>query len=147
MKTIFSFTGWLMVQRKYSGDKLVAFSCMPYNKIRKTIQDQKEGGINMFIIRFIVLLPFRILAFVLSLILTIIRIFIDITAKMSSYVSGPLLFFIVGCLIYSLVKQSWNDCILLTIMASAVIAVYYVAGFISAEIDYLASLLMDFVHS
>ena len=97
----------------------------------------------MFIIRFIVLLPFRILAFVLSLILTIIRVFIDITAKMSSYVSGPLLFFIVGCLIYSLVKQSWNDCILLTLMASAVIAVYYVAGFISAEIDYLASLLMD----
>ena len=120
---------------------------MPYNKIRKTIQDQKEGGINMFIIRFILLLPFRILAFVLSLILTIIRVFIDITAKMSSYVAGPLLFFIVGCLIYSLVKQSWNDCILLTLMASAVIAVYYVAGFISAEIDYLASLLMDFVHS
>ena len=101
----------------------------------------------MFIIRFIVILPFRILAFVLSLILTIIRVFIDITAKMSSYVTGPLLFFIVGCLIYSLVKQSWNDCILLSIMASAVIAVYYVAGFISAEIDYLASLLMDFVHS
>ena len=41
----------------------------------------------MFIIRFIVLLPFRILAFVLSLILTIIRVFIDITAKMSSYVT------------------------------------------------------------
>ena len=43
MKTIFSFAGWLMMQRKY-GDKLVGFSCMPYNEIRKTIQNQKEGG-------------------------------------------------------------------------------------------------------
>lgn len=116
-------------------------------KSGKLFKIRRKEENKMFIIRFIVLLPFRILAFVLSLILTIIRVFIDITAKMSSYVSGPLLFFIVGCLIYSLVKQSWNDCILLSIMASAVIAVYYVAGFISAEIDYLASLLMDFVHS
>ena len=35
--------------------------------------------------------------------------------------------------------------ILLALIGGSIITVYYVAGFISAELDYLASLLMDFV--
>ena len=50
-------------------------------KSGKLFKIRRKEENKMFIIRFIVLLPFRILAFVLSLILTIIRVFIDITAK------------------------------------------------------------------
>lgn len=101
----------------------------------------------MFIIKMILLLPVRVIAFILSLMLTIMRVFIDIVAKMTSIAAGPLLFFIVGCLIFSLVKQNWNNSLLLALSGGAIITVYYVAGFIAAEIDFLASLLMDFVHS
>ena len=101
----------------------------------------------MFIIKMIGLLPVRLIAFILSLILTIIRVFIDIVAKLTSFAAGPLLFFIVGCLIYSLVKQNWSDSLLLAMSASVIITVYYVAGFIAAEIDGLATTLMDFVRS
>ncbi len=101
----------------------------------------------MFILKWVLLLPVRIIAFILSLVLTIIRVVLDTVAKMTSIAAGPLLFFIVGCLIYSLVRQSWSDSLLLAIIASVIIAVYFVAGFIAAEIDELASILMEFVRS
>ena len=101
----------------------------------------------MFILKWVLLLPVRIIAFILSLVLTIIRVVLDTVAKMTSIAAGSLLFFIVGCLIYSLVRQSWSDSLLLAIIASVIIAVYFVAGFIAAEIDELASILMEFVRS
>ena len=99
----------------------------------------------MFIVKWILLLPVRIIAFILSLLLTIIRVFIDVVAKMASFAAGPLLFLVVGWLVYFLVKQNWNNSILFALIGGSIITVYYVAGFISAELDYLASLLMDFV--
>ena len=101
----------------------------------------------MFIVKWILLLPVRIIAFILSLLLTIIRVFIDVVAKMASFAAGPILFLVVGWLVYFLVKQNWNNSILLALIGGSIITVYYVAGFISAEPDYLASLLMDFVRT
>ncbi len=65
--------------------------------------------------------------------------------QMGLITAGPILFLIVGWLVYFLVKQNWNISILLAMIGGSIITVYYVAGFISAELNYLASRLMDFV--
>ena len=95
--------------------------------------------------KWILFLPIWIIVIIFSILLTIIQVFFDVVAKMASFAAGPLLFLVVGWLVYFLVKQNWNNSILLALIGGSIITVYYVAGFFSAELEYLASLLMDFV--
>lgn len=69
----------------------------------------------MMIIRIL----FKIIAVPLFLIVGIAELIFKLLTNLSSYIIGPLMYFIIGCDIWCLFGQRWLHCLLLTGMAVA----------------------------
>ena len=63
----------------------------------------------MAIIRFLLKIP----AILLMLICRIITVVIDLAAKVSCLVLGPITVFILGCAVYTICKHAWSQTFLL----------------------------------
>ena len=89
----------------------------------------------MAIIRFLLKIP----AILLMLICRIITVVIDLAAKVSCLILGPITFFILGCAIYTICKHAWSQTFLL--------AALFGAGIISTEIGILGERLGEFIRT
>lgn len=69
----------------------------------------------------VVLLP-------LIAVLWVVDVLANLILTLGSYVIGPLMFFILCCGIYTVVKQLWNQTLLLALMEGFCVLVFFGAG-------------------
>lgn len=69
----------------------------------------------------VVLLP-------LIAVLWVVDVVVNLLLTLGSYVLGPLMFFILCCGIYTVVKQLWNQTLLLAIMEGFCALIFFGAG-------------------
>lgn len=69
----------------------------------------------------VVLLP-------LIAVLWVVDVLANLILTLGSYVIGPLMFFILCCGIYTVVKQLWNQTLLLSLMEGFCVLVFFGAG-------------------
>lgn len=92
-------------------------------------------------------LPFKILALPLMLACYAASLLVKLAANLSSYVLGPLMLFILGCGIYTIVKQEWGQTLILAMMEAACIAAMFVAVCVETLLADAGSFLREFIHS
>lgn len=89
----------------------------------------------------------KILAVPVMILCKLIQLVIDMAAKVSCFVLGPITLFILGCAIYTIVKQTWSQTFLLVLIEAACLAALFGAGVISTEIGYFGDRLSAFIRS
>ena len=76
---------------------------------------------------------------------------VDLLANMlltvGSYVLGPLMFFILFCCIYTVVKQLWNQTLLLALIEGFCVLVFFGAGWFIIMLEDVKERLMNCVRA
>ena len=90
---------------------------------------------------------FKILALPLMLFLAIVRVLFNLCANLSCYVLGPLMLFILGCGIYTIVKQLWSQTFLLALMEAGCLLFLFGAGYVIVLLEDWGRSLGEFIHS
>ncbi|MGI6033691.1 MAG: hypothetical protein ACOX69_09765, partial [Coriobacteriales bacterium] len=73
---------------------------------------------------------FKIIALPIFLIVGLAELLFKLLTNLSSYVIGPLMFFIIGCDIWCLIGQKWTQCLILTGLAAVCFLVLFAAAFV-----------------
>ncbi|MEE8886137.1 MAG: hypothetical protein SOI56_06155 [Eubacteriales bacterium] len=73
---------------------------------------------------------FKIIALPIFLIVGLAELLFKLLTNLSSYVIGPLMFFIIGCDIWCLIGQKWTQCLILTGLAGVCFLVLFAAAFV-----------------
>ena len=89
----------------------------------------------------------KILAVPVMILCKLITFLIDLAAKVSCLILGPITLFILGCAIYTIVKHAWSQTFLLALIEAACFAALFGAGVVSAEIDCFGDRLGEFIRS
>ena len=97
----------------------------------------------MMLIRIIL----KILAIPVMILCKLIRFLIDTAAKMSCLILGPITLFILGCIIYTIIKHAWSQTFLLALIEAACYAALFGAGVVSTEIGCFGDWLGEFIRS
>ena len=72
---------------------------------------------------------------------------IDLAAKVSCLILGPITIFILGCAIYTICKHAWSQTFLLALIEGTCLAALFGAGIISTEIGMLGERLGEFLRT
>ncbi len=97
----------------------------------------------MKIIRFLL----KIVAFPLMLLVIMVHVLLNVLVNLSCYVIGPLMLFILGCGIYTVVKHLWSQTFLLALMEAACFFILFGASFVIFTLECWSERLADFIHS
>ena len=97
----------------------------------------------MAILRFLLKIP----AVLLMLICRIITLVIDLAAKVSCLILGPITVFILGCAVYTICKHAWSQTFLLALMEGACFLVLFGASFVIVTLESWNHHLAVFLHS
>ena len=97
----------------------------------------------MALIRFLLKIP----AGLLMLICRLTALVIDLAAKLSCLVLGPVTLFILGCAVYTVCKHAWSQTFLLALIETVCLAALFGAGIISTEIGILGERLGEFIRA
>lgn len=97
----------------------------------------------MALIRFLLKIP----AVPLMLICRFATLVIDLAAKVSCLILGPITVFILGCAIYTICKHAWSQTFLLALIEGLCFAALFGAGVISTEIGILGERLGKFIRT
>lgn len=74
----------------------------------------------------------------------VVDLLANILLTVGSYVLGPLMFFIIFCGIYTVVKQLWNQTLLLALIEGFCILVFFGAGWFIILLEDVKEKLMDY---
>ena len=97
----------------------------------------------MKMIRFLL----KLAALPLLLLLALVSFIFHALTDLSSYVIGPLMWLILGCGIYTVVKQLWSQTFLLVLMEAFCLLVLFGAGAVLFLLETWRDALLDFLHS
>ena len=90
-------------------------------------------------------LPFKLLSLPLMAAFSFMTLLVRILSNLSGYVFSPLILFVLGCGVYSVVNQQWNHVFLLGIIEVCCIAALFGAVLVEAFLDWCYSILKSFV--
>ena len=76
----------------------------------------------------------KILAVPVMILCKLIRFLIDMAAKISCLVLGPITLFVLGCAIYTIVKHNWSQTIILILIEATCFTALIGAGVVSTGI-------------
>ena len=76
----------------------------------------------------------RVILLPVILILQIANIIANLALNIGSYLMGPLMFFVFGCLVYSVIRQMWNHTFLLALIEIGCVLVFFGAGSVLIQI-------------
>lgn len=91
----------------------------------------------------IALLPLKIMLLPLLLVTATVSVLLQIAAHLSCYVMGPLLLFLLGCGIYTVVQQLWSQTFLLGVIAVACVGMLMSAAMVQGVLDSLQERLLS----
>lgn len=89
----------------------------------------------------------KILAVPVMILCKLIRFLIDMAAKVSCLVLGPITFFVLGCAIYTIIKHNWSQTIILTLIEATCFAALFGAGVVSTGIGSFGDWLGEYIRS
>ena len=90
---------------------------------------------------------FKIMILPLMLLIGILRVLFHALTNLSCYVIGPLMLFIFGCGIYTVVIQNWSQTFLLGLIEAACFLVLFGASFVIVTLESWSHHLAAFLHS
>ena len=88
----------------------------------------------------VVLLP-------LIAVLWVVDVLANLLLTLGSYVIGPLMFFILCCGIYTVVKQLWNQTLFLALMEGFCVLVFFGAGWFIILLEDIKEKLVDYTRT
>ena len=89
----------------------------------------------------------KIIVLPLILIIGILHVLFRALANLSCYIIGPLMLFIFGCGVYTVIKQLWSQTFLLGLMEAACFLVLFGASFVIVLLESWSHHLAAFLHS
>ncbi len=101
----------------------------------------------MKVIGFLLKTVLKIVLFPVLLLMMFIQWIANILINVSAYIISPVMLFVLGCGIYSVVKASWLNVALLTGIELGLFALLFGAGWVMAMMESLCDGLMGFMHS
>lgn len=89
----------------------------------------------------------KILAVPVMILCKLIRFLIDMAAKISCLVLGPITLFVLGCAIYTIVKHNWSQTIILILIEATCFTALFGAGVVSTGIGNFGDWLGEYIRS
>lgn len=89
----------------------------------------------------------KILAVPVMILCKLIRFLIDMAAKISCLVLGPITLFVLGCAIYTIVKHNWSQTIILILIEATCFTALIGAGVVSTGIGIFGDWLGEYIRS
>lgn len=89
----------------------------------------------------------KILAVPVMILCKLIRFLIDMAAKISCLVLGPITLFVLGCAIYTIVKHNWSQTIILILIEATCFTALIGAGVVSTGIGSFGDWLGEYIRS
>lgn len=80
-------------------------------------------------------------------VLWVVDVLANLLLTLGSYVIGPLMFFILCCGIYTVVKQLWNQTLLLALMEGFCVLVFFGAGWFIIILEDVKEKLVDYIRA
>lgn len=80
-------------------------------------------------------------------VLWVVNLLANMLLTVGSYVLGPLMFFILFCGIYTVVKQLWNQTLLLALIEGFCVLVFFGAGWFIIMLEDVKERLMNCVRA
>lgn len=88
---------------------------------------------------------FKIVALPALLIFILLGVFAKLVTNLSCYVIGPFMLFLIGCCVYTIVVQLWNQLIILAVLLLGCVAVLFGASCIIVSLENTISRLVNFI--
>ena len=89
----------------------------------------------------------KVVLFPLIAVLWAVDVLANLLLTLGSYVLGPLMFFILCCGIYTVVKQLWDQTLLLTLMEGFCALVFFGAGWFIILLENVKEKLVDYTRA
>lgn len=89
----------------------------------------------------------RVVLLPLIAVLWVVDVLANLLLTLGSYVLGPLMFFIFCCGIYTVVKQLWNQTLLLALMEGVCVLVFFGAGWTIIILEDVKEKLVDYIRA
>lgn len=89
----------------------------------------------------------KVLLFPLIAVLWVVDVLANLLLTLGSYVLGPLMFFILCCGIYTVVKQLWDQTLLLTLMEGFCVLVFFGTGWFIIMLEDVKEKLVDYTRA
>lgn len=89
----------------------------------------------------------RVVLLPLIAVLWVVDVLANLLLTLGSYVIGPLMFFILCCGIYTVVKQLWNQTLLLILMEGFCALVFFGAGWFIIMLEDVKEKLVDYTRA
>ena len=83
----------------------------------------------------------------LILVISIAQGCMNLMTKLSCYVIGPLIWFLFGCGIYTVIHRFWSQTFLLALMEGACFLLLFAASFVIVTLEQWKAALQGFLHS
>lgn len=95
----------------------------------------------MMLVKFLL----KVLAIVVIVPVYILMMAVKLLVNLSSYVLGPLMLFLVGCAIYTIIQSAWNQLFILSIMLTACVLALFSASWVIVTLEDVNDRLKTFV--
>ena len=83
----------------------------------------------------------------LILVISLLHGGMNLLTKLSCYVIGPLMWFLFGCGVYTVIHQLWSQTFLLALMEGACFLLLFAASFVIVTLEQWKAVLQGFLHS
>ena len=92
-------------------------------------------------------LPFKLLSLPLIAFFVFVRFLVRILSHISGYILSPLILFILGCGVYTVITRQWNHVLLIGIVEAICLSALFGTVLIETFLDWCCSILKGFVRS
>ena len=91
--------------------------------------------------------PFKLLSLPLMIVCAGFSLLTKLCSNLSGYILSPLILFVFGCGVYTVISQQWNQALLLGIIELLFISALFGSVLIETAFDWFYSILKGFVQS
>jgi len=92
-------------------------------------------------------LPFKLLSLPLMIVCAGLSLLAKLCSNLSGYILSPLILFVFGCGVYTVIAQQWNQVLLLGIIELLFISALFGSVLIETIFDWFYAILKGFVQS
>lgn len=92
-------------------------------------------------------LPFKLLSLPLMIAFAGLSLLAKLCSNLSSYILSPLILFVFGCGVYTVISQQWNHVVILGIIELLCFSALFGSVLIENVFDWFYSILKGFVQS
>ena len=92
-------------------------------------------------------LPFKLLSLPLMIVCAGLSLLANLCSNLTGYILSPLILFVFGCGVYTVIAQQWNQVLLLGIIELFCVSALFGSVLMETVFDWFYSILKGFVQS